>query len=48
MTECNICGNPTEEKNSVRVGFETKFLCDECLDKIKAVFKEAKKHAEDR
>lgn len=42
MTECSICGNPTGENNPVRVGFETKFLCDECLDKIRARFEEVK------
>lgn len=42
MTECNICGNETDEKNPVRVGFETRFLCDECLNKIRKRYYEVK------
>lgn len=42
LTECNMCGAETEENNPVRIGFETRYICDKCLDKIKAIFREVK------
>ncbi len=38
LVECNMCDNMTEPKNPVRIGFETRYICDDCLDKIKKLF----------
>ena len=34
----------TEPKNPVRIGFETRYICDACLDKIKSIFREVKEN----
>ena len=46
LTECNMCDNMTEPKNPVRIGFETRYICDDCLDKIKKLFE--RKHENDK
>jgi len=47
LVECNMCGAPTKEKNPVRIGFETRFICDACHDKIKNIFREVKKNKQE-
>ena len=45
MINCKICGSETYEKNPVRVGFKTHFICDECLNLIKMRFEGGKPDA---